>query len=69
MIQNLIAYLIIGIAFCALMVNILRFFKIIDKKSTNSSKCAGCSTSCGMKKLHPLKRKNVVNQDRYRFYL
>lgn len=69
MIQNLIAYLIITTAFVALVVNILRFFKIIEKESTNSSKCAGCSTGCEMSELHPLKRNNLINQDLYRLHL
>jgi hypothetical protein len=67
MIQDLIAYLIISIAFGALILHILRFFNIISKKPVNTSKCRGCSTGCGMKELHEFKKPK--NYDQYRIQL
>jgi len=67
MIQDLIAYLIISIAFGALILHILRFFNIIGKKSVNTSKCGGCSTGCEMKEIHQFKKPK--NYDQYRIQL
>jgi hypothetical protein len=67
MIQDLIAYLIISIAFGALILHILRFFNMIGKKSVNTSKCGGCSTGCEMKELHQIKKPK--NYDQYRIQL
>lgn len=67
MIQNIIAYLIISIAFGTLILNILRFFNIGRKKSANSSKCGGCSAGCEMKELHQFKKQK--NYDQYRIQL
>jgi len=67
MVQDLIAYLIISIAFGALILHILRFFNIIRKKSVSASKCAGCSTGCEMKELHQFKKPK--DYDQYRIQL
>jgi len=67
MIQDLIAYLIISIAFGALIIHILRFFNIARGKSVNTSKCGGCSTGCEMKELQQFKKPK--NYDQYRIQL
>lgn len=67
MIQDLIAYLIISIAFGALILHILRFFNIIGKKPVNTSQCGGCSTRCEMKELHQFKKPK--NYDQFRMQL
>ena len=67
MTQDLIAYLIISIAFGALILHILRFFNIIEKKSVNTSKCGGCSIGCEMKEIHQFKKPK--NYDQYRIQL
>jgi hypothetical protein len=67
MVQNIIAYLIISIAFGMLIVNILRFFNISGKKPANSSKCGGCSAGCEIKELDQVKKPK--NYDQYRIQL
>jgi len=67
MIQDLIAYLIISIAFGALLLHILRFFNLIGRKAVNHSKCSGCSTGCEMKEIHQFKKQK--NYDQYRIQL
>jgi hypothetical protein len=69
MIQDIIAYLIISIAFGALLLNIFQFFNLIGKKNTNSSKCSGCSTGCEIKELHQLKKDQPKSYDQYRMQL
>jgi len=67
MVQDLIAYLIISIAFGALILHILRFFNVIGKKSVNTSKCGGCSAGCEMKEIQQFKKPK--NYDQYRIQL
>lgn len=69
MIQKIIAYLIISVAFGMLIVNILRFFNVTGKKSVNSSKCGGCSSGCEMKEIHQAGKNKVVKYDQYKYYL
>lgn len=69
MIQEIIAYLIIAIAFGILTLNILRFFNVVGKKHANSSKCGGCSSGCEMKEIHLSGKNKFVKSDQYRFYL
>lgn len=69
MIQEVIAYLIIVIAFGILAINILRFFNLVGKKTANSSKCGGCSTGCEMKELHLVGKNKSGKHDQYKFYL
>jgi len=69
MIQEIIAYLIIAIAFGILALNILRFFNLVGKKNVNSSKCGGCSTGCEMKEIHLASKSRLVKHDQYKFYL
>ena len=70
MMQNFIAYLIMSVAFGVLILNILRFFNIIGKKSTNSYKCGGCLTGgCEISELHQLKKDKSTNYDQYRIQL
>lgn len=69
MTQEVIAYLIIAIAFGILAINILRFFGLVGKKTANPSKCGGCSTGCEMKGLHLVGKKKLLKHDQYKFYL
>jgi len=69
MIQDLIAYLIISIAFGALILHILRFFNIMGKKSINTSKCSGCSAGCEMNELHQYKKDKPTNYTQFRIQL
>ena len=67
MIQEIIVYLIITIAFGMLVLSMLRFFNLVGKKEVNSSKCGGCSTSCEMKELHQISK--IRKYDQYKLYL
>jgi hypothetical protein len=69
MIQDIIAYLIISVAFGALTLNILQFFNLIGKKTANSSKCAGCSTGCELKELNQFKKDKPTNYNQFRIQL
>lgn len=69
MILDIIAYLIVLLAFIALGRNILSFFNIIGKKQTYSTKCSGCSSGCDMKKAGLLVNNTQRNQNQYKFYL
>jgi hypothetical protein len=69
MLQEIIAYLIIAVAFSILALNILRFFNLVGKKTVNSSKCGGCSSGCEMKELHLTGKARLEKQDQYKFYL
>lgn len=69
MILNFIAYLIISIAFSALIIKILQFFNFIGKKTVNASKCPGCSTDCEMKELKQFRKDNPASYDQYRMQL
>jgi len=66
---DFIAYLIISIALGALILNILRFFNIIEKRNTNGSTCVGCETGCEMKELHQFNKDKPTNYDQYRMQL
>jgi hypothetical protein len=69
MIQDIIAYLIISVAFGALTLNILHFFNLIGKKSANSSNCSECSAGCEMKELHQYKKDKPTNYTQFRIQL
>jgi len=69
MMLDFIAYLIISIALGALILNILRFFNIIEKRHTNGSKCEGCATGCEMQELHQSTKDKPTNYDQYRIQL
>ena len=69
MVQELIAYLIIAIAFFTGILYILRFFKLAGKKTAGSSTCGTCSTGCEMKQLHLHKGNKSVKQELYKYYL
>lgn len=69
MIQEIIAYLIIAIAFGILALNILKFFNLVGKKAANPSKCGGCSSGCEMKELHLASKNKIVKHDQYKYYL
>ena len=68
MVQEIVAWLIISIAFGILILKILRFFNLVGKKKVNSSQCGGCSSGCEMKEIHKLE-KHKLNYDQYRIYL
>lgn len=54
MIQEIIAYLIITLAFSSLFYHILRFLNLTGKKQVSHSKCAGCTSDCELKEInHP----------------
>jgi hypothetical protein len=69
MLQEIIAYLIIIMAFGFLLFNILKFFNLAGKKIVSSSKCGGCSSGCEMKELHQIVKRNSVKTDQYKYYL
>ena len=69
MIQNIIVYIIISIAFGTLALNILQFFNLVGKKSTNSAKCSGCSGGCEIKELHQFKKEKPTNYNQFRMQL
>jgi hypothetical protein len=49
MVQDIISYLIIGVAFGILIYRILQFFNITEKKQ---AKCSGCASGCSLKEQH-----------------
>jgi len=69
MIQDFIAFLIISIAFGALILNILQFFNFIGKKTLNTSKCPGCSSGCEMKELQQFRKDKPASYDQFRVQL
>jgi hypothetical protein len=69
MIQNFIAYLVLIIAFSALILNIFRFFNIIGKKPMRSSSCAGCSTGCEINEVHQYKKHQAKRYDQFKMQL
>jgi len=69
MIQDIIAYLILSVAFGALTLNILQFFNLIGKRTANSSNCSGCSTGCEMKELHHYKKDRPTDYNQFRIQL
>lgn len=71
MIFDIIAYLIVLMAFIALGRNILSFFNLIGKKKKNSAKCSGCTSGCDVKKtgLFNSHKAQSQNQNQYKFYL
>lgn len=66
MIQDIIAYLIVGAAFGILIYRILQFFNLTG---TKQSKCGGCTTGCSLKELHVVNKAKFDKKDQYRFYL
>lgn len=69
MVQEIIAYLIISTAFGIFILNTLRFFNVIGKKSSRSSKCGACSSGCEVKELHQFSKPKFAKHDLYKFYL
>jgi len=69
MIQELIAYLIIIIAFGMFAYNILSFFNLAVKKNVKSGSCAGCTSGCEMKELHVTNKPKYTKHNKYQFYL
>jgi len=69
MVQELIAYLIIAIAFGILILKTMRFLNLVGKKAADSSTCGGCATGCAAKELYLVERKKSKKQDQYKFYL
>ncbi|MDD2307464.1 MAG: hypothetical protein PHP53_22365 [Prolixibacteraceae bacterium] len=69
MIQNIIAYLIISVAFGALALNILQFFNLVGKKSGNTTKCSGCSGGCEIKEIQQFKKDKPTNYNQFRMQL
>jgi hypothetical protein len=66
MVQDIIAYLIIGAAFGILAYRILQFFNLTKRKP---AKCGGCATGCSLKELHVVNKAKFNKKDQYRFYL
>lgn len=69
MILDIIAYLIVLMAFIALGRNILSFFNLIGKKKKNSAKCSGCTSGCDVKKTGLFANYKPQSQNQYKFYL
>ncbi len=65
MVQDIIAYIIIIIAFGVLVYRILQFFNLTKKKA---SKCGGCTTGCSLKELHIANKAKFNKNDLYSFY-
>ena len=69
MILDIIAYLIVLMAFIALGRNILSFFTLIGKKKNISAKCSGCTSGCDVKKTGLFASHKAQSQNQYKFYL
>lgn len=69
MILDIIAYLIILMAFIALGRNILLFFNVIGKKQTRTAKCSGCSSGCDIKKTGMFGNNKLQTRNQYKFHL
>jgi len=69
MMLDFIAYLIILTAIGALILNILRFFKIVGGKRANSPKCGSCTTGCEVKEIHQMLKNKPTNYNQYRMQL
>jgi hypothetical protein len=69
MIQDIIAYLIITVAFATCTYRILSFFNLFGKKSVKSGNCAGCTSGCEMKQSPLMSGNKLRKRDKYQFYL
>lgn len=65
MIQEIIAYSIITLAFSSFIYQILRFFNLTGKKQIKSSTCGGCTSGCELKE----NRQPVKNYDQIKMSL
>lgn len=69
MIQAIITYLIISLAFARCTYKLLCFFNIIKKETKTSSNCAGCSSDCEIKKLKFHKQQHQQPNNPYKIFL
>ena len=69
MIQDIIAYLIVALAFGYLIMNILRFLNLAGKRSAKKSKCAGCSSDCEINNLNAINKGTSRNYNQIRIKL
>lgn len=70
MIQEVITYIIITIAFGTVIYKIIHFFSLAGKKNKNRHQCSGCSSGgCDIKELHIANKPFQIKKDQYRLYL
>jgi len=69
MLQEIITYIILAATFGILILNILRFFKLIGNKTVNTGKCAGCSGGCEIKELHQFSQPKILKPEHYKLNL
>lgn len=70
MTYDVIAYIIVALAFVALLRNIIQFFINIPGKTKGStSKCAGCNSSCEISELRSHQDFTVDSKNTYQMKL
>lgn len=70
MVFDIIAYLIIALAFGAFSWNIFRFFvRVPGKTNSMSPKCAGCSSGCSTAHATPIKKYKLDPKNYYQLKL
>jgi len=69
MIQEIITYMILALAFGSFLFKIFQFFGMSSKKKQNLSECMGCSGNCRKKEIFPTKRYPTKNYGQIRLNL
>jgi len=69
MIQEIITYLIIVLAFGAFLFKVFQFFGMTGKKEQDFSECMGCSGNCRKKEIFPTKKYPNKNYGGFRLNL
>lgn len=70
MAYDVVAYIIVTLAFIALLRNIIQFFiNIPGKAKGRTSKCVGCNSSCEISGLHSHQDFTVGSKNIYRMKL
>lgn len=69
MAYDVVAYIIVTLAFIALLRNIIQFFINPGKSAGGASKCAGCNSSCGISEVRSNQDFTVSSKNIYRMKL
>lgn len=68
MIQEILTYIIVAIAFVVAAYRILQSFNLIGRKKSDAAKCGSCSGGCEIKEMHAMNRQKPVKHNKYQFY-
>lgn len=68
MMQEILTYIIVTIAFVVAAYRILQSFNLIGKKKADAAKCSSCSGGCEIKEIHAMNGQKLVKHNKYQFY-